>query len=80
MKIVVFSGTGCSSCTSLKERLRGEFIPFEEKDVLKNMEEVRSLNIRGVPTTVVFRYDGALVGIVAGNKLDEIKEMMKDAD
>jgi glutaredoxin len=80
MKVVVFSGTGCSSCVSLKERLKGEFIPFEEKDVLKNMQEVRSLNIRGVPTTVVYRHDDAVIGVVVGNKLDEIKELLKDAE
>lgn len=78
MKVVVYSGNGCASCTSLKERLAAEFIPYEEKNVLSCMEEVRSLNIRGIPTTVIYNNE-QIVGKVVGNKLDEIKEMMKDA-
>ena len=34
MKLIVYSGDGCGACTTLKERLKGEFISFEERNVL----------------------------------------------
>ena len=79
MKLIVYSGEACASCSMLKERLRGEFIPFEERNVLQHMAEIRALNVRGVPTSVVLDDNEEVVGVVVGNKLDEIKELIKNA-
>lgn len=80
MKLIVYSGEGCSSCVTLKERLKGEFIPFEERNVLQHMAEVRALNVRGIPTSVVVDDNDNPVAVVVGNKLDEIKELLKNAN
>ena len=80
MKLIVYSGEGCSSCVTLKERLKGEFISFEERNVLQHMAEIRALQVRGIPTSVVLNDNEEVVGVVVGNKLDEIKELIKNAN
>lgn len=80
MKLIVYSGDGCGACTTLKERLKGEFISFEERNVLQHMAEIRALQVRGIPTSVVLDDNEEVVGVVVGNKLDEIKELIKNAN
>ena len=47
---------------------------------LQHMAEIRALQVRGIPTSVVLDDNEEVVGVVVGNKLDEIKELIKNAN
>lgn len=74
-KLVVYSGKNCAACVALKTKMASENIQYEEKDVSKNMQDVKMYSIRSVPTTLVFEDDNYLTTVV-GNKLEEIKSFI----
>jgi thioredoxin-related protein len=85
--VIVFTGSNCAKCDSLKARLadRG-FNPTTEeaeghyavKDVMSNMALAKQHGVRSVPTTVVVDEAGKQVGFfISDNKIDEIVEYLK---
>ena len=86
-KVIVFTGSNCAKCVSLKARLadRG-YNPFDESgaghyqvaDVMANMALAREHGVRSVPTTVVVDESGKQVGFfISDNKIDEIVGFLK---
>lgn len=73
-KLVVFSGVGCQSCTVLKNLLGAEFIPFEEKNVLKYMIEAKEVGVKSLPTSAIYE-DDYLIEIIRGVNIERIKEV-----
>ena len=87
LSVIVFTGSSCAKCESLKARLadRG-FKPTTEgqeghyvlKDVMSNMALAKEHGVRSVPTTVVVDETGKQVGFfISDNKIDEIVEYLK---
>lgn len=59
--LVVFSGDGCSSCVSLKEKLNNKGLEYTEFDIWKDDEALSFLmtkGLRGIPQLFL---DGKLV-------------------
>lgn len=78
-KVKVVSASWCSQCGPYKKQLQSQGIEFENLDAddSSNMELLSSLGVRGLPTTLVYNND-ELIGMVAGNKIEDVKELLND--
>lgn len=53
--IIVYSTSGCSECSQVKQLLESKGLPFEVRDVMASavyQEEVEKLGFMGIPVTV----------------------------
>jgi glutaredoxin len=74
MTVVVFTGKGCNQCVNLKKQLTEAEIVFEEKDIYANMDIARDLNIRALPTTVIYDETGEVAyKFLGGSTFPQIK-------
>ncbi len=75
--VKVVSASWCGQCGPYKKQLGSQGIEFENLDVdeSSNMELLSSLGVRGLPTTLIYK-NGELIGMVAGNKIEEVKELI----
>lgn len=76
--IKVVSAGFCKNCGPYKEALKQEGIEFESVDADddSNIEFLTKNAVRSLPTSLVFE-DGKLIGRVVGNKVNELKEILK---
>jgi len=78
MKVVVFSGPGCSGCEALKTSLEAARIPFEEVNV-DTQEGAKSAikhGVRTLPTTLLMDHDAVVQKFIGFNFL-HIKEITR---
>lgn len=74
--IIVYSTTGCSECSQVKQLLESKGLPFEVRDVMASsvyQEEVEKLGFMGIPVTV----SGERA--VKGFNLSELQELIEAA-
>lgn len=74
--IIVYSTSGCSECSQVKQLLESKGLPFEVRDVMTStvyQEEVEKLGFMGIPVTVAG--DRA----VKGFNLPELQELIEAA-
>lgn len=74
---LVVKVVSASWCGPYKKQLESQGIEFEnlDADESSNMELLSSLGVRELPTTLVYKND-ELIGMVAGNKIEDVKELI----
>lgn len=76
-KIYVVSASWCSQCGPYKQALEKAGIEFESVDADDESNEMflHEMNVRGLPTTIIFRGE-VHVGNVVGNNVPKVKELL----
>lgn len=76
--IKVVSASWCGQCGPYKKQLEQSGIEFEniDADDESNMELLKSLGVRSLPTTLVYK-NGELIKTFAGNKPQELKAVFE---
>lgn len=75
--IKVVSASWCGQCGPYKKQLEQSGIEFEniDADDESNMELLKSLGVRSLPTTLVYK-NGDTFSLLVGNKISELKEIL----
>ncbi len=79
MEVNIVSASWCSNCKPYKQAVKSIGIDFDEidADLDENMELISSLGIRSLPTTLIYK-NGELVKMFSGNKIEELKQSIKE--
>ncbi len=73
----VLSADWCNNCTTLKQQLDKLNLEYEVVDIDKNMEFVKEVNIRSLPTTILMQ-GNEIVKTFVGLKIQEIFNAVKE--
>lgn len=79
VEVSIVSAAWCSNCKPYKQAVKSAGVQFEEidADVDENMELISSLGVRSLPTTLIYK-NGELVKMFSGNKIEELKQSIKE--
>lgn len=72
-EVQVWGASWCPQCKPFKDSLRRQGITFVERDADKEQEEAIKLNIRSLPTTIIFE-NGSEKTRIVGNQPSSVAE------